>query len=51
MGKTNINKRQKRCIPRSDKKKCNICDGNKYYVSYDGYYNPCSRCNPNGKVH
>ena len=33
------------------KNKCNICNGDKYYVSYDGYYNPCVRCNPNGKVH
>jgi hypothetical protein len=30
---------------------CNICEGNKYFVSYDGYYNPCGKCNPNGKAH
>jgi len=32
-------------------KECNICEGNKYYVTYDGYYNPCGKCNPNGKAH
>ena len=30
---------------------CNICEGNKYFVSYDGYYIPCRRCNPDGKIH
>ena len=28
---------------------CNICEGNKYYVSYDGYYDPCHICNPKDK--
>jgi hypothetical protein len=36
-------------------KECNICEGNKYYVTFDGYYNryynPCGKCNPNGKAH
>jgi len=30
---------------------CNICEGNKYFVSYDGYYIPCGKCNPDGKIH
>jgi hypothetical protein len=31
-------------------KKCHSCDGKKYYVSYDGYYDPCRICNPKDKL-
>jgi len=31
-------------------KKCHSCDGKKYYVSYDGYYDPCHICNPKDKL-
>jgi hypothetical protein len=31
-------------------KKCHSCDGKKYYISYDGYCDPCRICNLNDKL-
>ena len=31
-------------------KKCHSCGGKKYYVSYDGYCDPCWICNPKDKL-
>lgn len=52
MAKQKISKSRKQCIPQSvyNKKKCNICDDTKYYITYDGYYNSCRRCNCNPDV-